>query len=490
MNSIISGLLWLISNIIWINIGLAGVIVFFERRNPKSTWLWLMVLTFLPGLGFVIYLVLGKDLSKKKIFQGKKVEDLLIEDLAHLQENAILKGRYTYQDPRYLEYHNLIKMHLNSSQSLLSQNNDVELFFDGNEKFDSLISSIDNAEEYILLQYYIIKSDGLGMRVIDSLCKKAEEGLSVKVLIDGMGGRNLSKKAIKKMRNAGVKVEVFFPPFANKLTLRINYRNHRKICVIDGKEGYIGGFNIGDEYIGLYKKFGYWRDTHIKIIGPAVSSLQCRFLLDWRFSSEIEDPDLYRNYIPQIREEDKEKGKVGIQIVSSGPDSTWPSIKDGYFKMISEAKEKIYIETPYFIPDDSILEAIRVAGLSGLDVRIMIPNKPDHLFVYWASLSYMGELLEAGVKFYTYGRGFLHSKVVIADDFVSSVGTANMDIRSFELNFEVNAFLYDEKINSQLTNNFIEDLVYCEEITLEKYKNRSNIIKIKESFSRLLSPIL
>lgn len=486
MNSVLNVLLWLFRNIIWINIGLAGVIVFFERRNPKSTWLWLMVLTFLPGLGFIIYLVLGKDLSKEKIFHEKKIEDLLIEDLAKLQKRSITKGRYNYKNSRYLEYDNLIKMHLNNSQSLLSQNNRVKLYFDGNEKFDALINSIENAEEYILLQYYIIKSDGLGMRVIDALCKKAEEGLDVKVLYDGMGGRALSKDAVNKMKESGVKIAAFFPPFADKLTLRINYRNHRKICVIDGIEGYIGGFNIGDEYIGLYKKFGYWRDTHIKIKGSAVLSLQSRFLLDWRFSAEIEDPSIYRNNIAHTEDE----GDVGIQIVSSGPDSIWPSIKDGYLKMISQAKDKIYIETPYFIPDDSILEALRIAGLSGVDVRIMIPNKPDHLFVYWASLSYIGELLDAGVKCYTYEKGFLHSKVVIVDDFVSSVGTANMDIRSFELNFEVNAFLYDTEVNNQLTNNFIDDLVYCKEITIDGYKNRSNMVKIKESFSRLLSPIL
>ena len=182
--------------------------------------------------------------------------------------------------------------------------------------------------------------------------------------------------------------------------------------------------------------------------------------------------------------------KAGIQIVSSGPDSKWPSVKDGYLKLISDAKKKLYIETPYFIPDDSMFEALRLAALSGVDVRVMIPNKPDHIFVYWAGLSYIGELLQAGVRFYTYENGFLHSKVFISDDYVSSVGTANLDIRSFELNFEVNAFIYDKEVNKKLTDNFLKDLEICQEITKEKYANRSLIIKIKESFSRLLSPIL
>lgn len=287
------------------------------------------------------------------------------------------------------------------------------------------------------------------------------------------------------MEAAGIDLAVFFPPFVPFISVRINYRNHRKLCVIDGREGYVGGFNVGDEYLGRYKKFGHWRDTHIKIVGSAVNSLQWRFFLDWKFASnsEIETKQSY------LHEKNSEE-KVGIQIVSSGPDSKWPSVKDGYMKMISDAREKLYIESPYFIPDDSMLEALRLASLSGVDVRVMLPNKPDHIFVYWAGMSYVGDLLKAGVRFYTYEEGFLHSKVFISDDYVSSVGTANLDIRSFQLNFEVNAFMYDKEINRQLTENFIKDLEYCEEITPEKYEKRSIIIKIKESFSRLLSPIL
>src|SRR5699024_4986358 len=247
------------------------------------------------------------------------------------------------------------------------------------------------------------------------------------------------KKSIKRLEESGGEVAIFFPTFVPSLNIRINYRNHRKICIIDGKEAYTGGFNVGDEYVGLSKKFGNWRDTHIKIKGSAVNSLQWRFSLDWKFASKKEIP-VNHSYL----HDESKNNNVGIQIVSSGPDSKWPSVKDGYMQMISNAAHKIYIETPYFIPDDSILEALRLAGLSGIDVRVMIPNKPDHPFVYWASMSYIGELLEAGVRFFTYERGFLHSKVVIADDFISSVGTANLDIRSFKLNFEVNAFIYDE----------------------------------------------
>lgn len=485
MKYLLSFISWIFQNILWINIFLAILLVFFERRNPTSTWLWLMVLTFLPGIGFILYLFLGQDLSKKKVFMTKELEDQCFRDLVNTQEEQIDKDEFRFLDPNYHQYEDLIMMHLISSNAFFTQDNNVEIFFEGNDKFNALMESIENAKEYIHLQYYIFKSDGLGSKIIDLLCKKAQEGVKVKLLVDGMGGRKFSKSDITRLRASGGEYGVFFPAFNPYLSLRINYRNHRKICIIDGKEAYIGGFNVGDEYIGLSKKFGYWRDTHLKITGSAISSLQWRFFSDWRFATGNEVTQC-GTYLP----EEGNTGSTGIQIVSSGPDSKWPSVKDGYLRMISIAKEKIYIETPYFIPDDSIFEALRIAGLSGLDVRVMIPCKPDHPFVYWASMSYIGELLQAGVKFYTYEKGFLHSKVVLMDSFVSSVGTANLDIRSFKLNFEVNAFIYDEGINLKLTEKFIDDLKYCKEITLEEYRNRSRIVKIKESYSRLLSPIL
>lgn len=485
METFVSVYLWIFRNLIWINIGLAILLVFFERRNPTSTWLWLMVLTLLPGLGFILYLFLGQDLSKKRMFRLKEIEDISFRERAIKQGHLIEKHRYNYNDFKYKDYEGLIRMHLISADALFTQNNTVELYFDGREKFEALIESIEKAEDYIYLQYYIFKSDRLGKRVIDALCKKAKEGIEVKLLLDGMGGRKVSREDKRRLVESGGEIGVFFPPFVPFISLRINYRNHRKICIIDGKEGYIGGFNIGDEYVTRTRRFGYWRDTHLKISGCSLDSLRWRFSLDWRFATgqEIEKKEI---------EVSKEKSKdgVGVQIVSSGPDSKWPSIKDGYLKMISNAEEKIYIQTPYFIPDDSIFEALKLAGLSDLDVRVMIPSKPDHPFVYWASMSYIGELLRAGVKFYVYQKGFLHAKVLLMDDFVSSVGTANLDIRSFNLNFEVNAFIYDKDINMEITEKFIEDLKDCGEITLTTYNNRSRIVKIKESVSRLLSPIL
>lgn len=485
METIFKGYLWFFSNLIWINILLAILLVFFERRNPTTTWLWLMVLLFLPGIGFFIYLFLGQDLSRKKLFKTKEEEDSCFEIMVEDQENQINKNEFYFKDPNFSQYEEIIKMHLISSQAFFSLDNKVDLYFSGEEKFQNLFQSIETAEKYIHFEYYIFKKDELGKKVIDALAKKAKEGVEVKLLVDGMGGRTLTKRFLQPLKDAGGEVVFFFPPFVPLLSVRINYRNHRKICIIDGKEAYLGGFNIGNEYLGYSKKLGNWRDTHIKIEGSAISSLQWRFFLDWRFATGKEIGNCH-SYIPP----DNRENITGLQIVSSGPDSKWPSIKDGYLKMISNARDKVYIETPYFIPDDSIYEALKVAGLSGVDVRVMIPNKPDHIFVYWASLSYIGELLEAGVRFFTYEKGFLHSKVVIMDDFVSSVGTANLDIRSFKLNFEVNAFIYDEAINLKLTDRFKDDLKDCKEITLEEYNKRSRIVRIKESISRLLSPVL
>lgn len=485
MNYVVDALKWIVDNILLINILLAILLVFFERRNPTITWLWLMILFFLPGIGFLIYLFLGQDLRKKKMFKIKEEEDAYFKDIVATQEKFIEKNEFNYNEPKVVEYEDIIQFHLMSNESIYTQDNDVELFFSGLDKFNSLLKSIEDAKEYIHMEYYIIRSDTISTRIVEALTRKAKEGVEVKLIYDGMGGRTLPRGFFKELIRAGGEVACFLPPFSPYLSIRINYRNHRKICVVDGKEGYVGGFNIGDEYLGYSKKFGYWRDTHAKIRGTAVKGLQWRFLLDWRFvsGSEIE---ISEKYFPKI----STQGETGIQIVSSGPDSKWTSIKDGYLKMIINARSKVYIQTPYFIPDDSILEALKIAGLSGVDVRVIIPSKPDHPFVNWASLSYIGELLQAGVKFYTYQEGFMHSKVIVMDDVVSSVGTANLDIRSFKLNFEVNAFIYDENINKEITEKIHEDFKKCKEITIEEYEKRSIVVKFKESVSRLLSPIL
>lgn len=266
----------------------------------------------------------------------------------------------------------------------------------------------------------------------------------------------------------------------------MNNRNHRKIVIIDGKIGYVGGFNVGDEYLGKDKKFGYWRDTHLRLEGDSVNALELRFILDWNSQSNRDSIEYEDRYFPDV----DFGGTIGVQIASSGPDEDWEQIKYGYLKMISSAKQSIYIQSPYFIPDQAFIDAIKIAALGGVEVNIMIPNKPDHPFVYWATLKNAASLLSAGVKIYHYDNGFLHSKTLIIDDEIASVGTANMDNRSFTLNFEVNAFIYDEAIAAQLKEAFIQDMKVSYRLTEDLYNKRSLWIKFKEGISQLLSPIL
>jgi cardiolipin synthase len=469
----------------FINILFAFAVVFIERKNPASTWTWLMVLLFLPSIGFIFYLFLGQNLKRTRMFKLKKEEKENLSSIITKQKEFLNNGNLTKTNPYLSKYSDIMKLNLCSDNSFYTNNNKVTIFVDGKAKFDQLKENLNNAESYIHMEYYIFQNDNLGKSILDILCKKAKEGVEVKLLFDGMGCLKVPKSFFAPLIKAGGKSACFFPPFLPYINLRLNFRNHRKICTIDGKYAFIGGFNIGDEYLGLSKKFGFWRDTHLFIQGDAIDAMELHFLMDWRYGckEDLTFDGKFFSHRPHL-------GKTGLQIVSSGPDSTFNSIKNGYLKMIGKAEKNIYIETPYFIPDDSILEALKIASLSGVDVRIIIPSKPDHPFVYWASTSYMGELLESGVKCYTYNKGFLHSKFLSIDGSISSVGTANLDIRSFTLNFEINAFIYDKDITSDLDYSFMDDLKYCDELSIENYTSRSIIVKFKESISRLLSPIL
>src|SRR5699024_564922 len=443
----------LLTSVLIINFILAFTIIFFERKNASSTWAWLMVLFFIPVLGFILYLIFGRKLSHRNIFIWDTKSRLGVERRVNEQLAILESDNIPYKQEVLRQYKELYYLHLKHNDAIYSQNNLINLYTDGEEKFSALIDDLEAATDHIHMVYYIIRQDQLGTKIADILIKKANEGVDVRLLYDDMGSRGLGKRFLRRLRHAGVHVEAFFPPKIPKINLKINFRNHRKIAVIDGKIGYIGGFNIGDEYLGKSEKFGYWRDTHLRIQGDAVQTLQTRFILDWNQASRERIEYNERYYIKAIEHSD-----VGVQIVSSGPDSDWEQIKYGYIKMILAAKEYVYIQTPYFIPDESLMDALRIAALSGVKIKIMIPNKPDHVFVYWATLSYVGELLNEGAEIYLYQNGFLHAKTIVVDGKVSSVGTANIDVRSFRLNFEVNAFLYDVKMAEKLVAAFKEDI--------------------------------
>ncbi|MFZ3579018.1 cardiolipin synthase [Virgibacillus sp. DJP39] len=475
---------FLLGFIIISNIALATTIIFLERKDATSTWAWLMVLLFIPIAGFFLYLVFGKKISNKRIFTWETKSKLGVKRSVQAQLRSLEENTFIFKHKEMAEYKDLFYMHLRNDDAIFTQDNKVDIYTDGKEKFEALMHDLQKARNHIHLLYYIIRYDGLGTEIADILVKKANEGVEIRVLYDDMGSRTLNRKFIKRIRNVGGQVEAFFPPKIPKINMKINYRNHRKIAVIDGKIGYIGGFNIGDEYLGKKEKFGYWRDTHLRIMGDAVHHLQTRFILDWNQASrnDILYDDRFYNAKPE--------GNVGMQIVTSGPDSEWQQIKNGYIKMIMSAKEYIYIQTPYFIPDESLADALRIACLSGVDVKIMIPNKPDHPFVYWATLSYIGDMLKAGAEVYIYQHGFLHAKTIIVDGKIASVGTANIDVRSFRLNFEGNAFIYDSTVAGKLLKSYLEDISLSTQMTRKLYEKRTVGIRFKESISRLLSPIL
>ena len=485
-NGMVSVYYFLMDNLVIINLILALVIIFFQRRNPQTVWSWLLLLYFIPILGFFLYLLIGQDFNKSRMFKAKEIEGEL-KYAVRRQEETIYRKKLKLANPKMRRFQDLILYNLEAGQSVLTDNNDIRIYTDGKDKFRALIEEMKQAENYIHMQYYIFRNDELWEAIEPVLIQKAREGVEVRVLFDSMGCRSMKNKDWEHLEEGGVQVAEFFPALLGKLQLRMNYRNHRKIVVIDGRVGFVGGFNVGREYLGLDKKFGYWRDTHLCIEGAAVTALAVRFVLDWNYAAKenlfLEDhlfeiPKYVRN------------GRDPVQIISSGPDSKIKMIHDNYLRLIHRAQDHVYIQTPYFIPDDSILDALKIAAQSGIDVRVMIPCKPDHPFVYWASYSYVGELVSAGAKCYAYNNGFLHAKTLTVDGMVACVGTANMDIRSFGLNFEVNAVIYSEDTVEKLETAFENDMTNSTQITRSLYDQRNIIIRIKEQISRLLSPLL
>lgn len=469
-----------------INALLSIVIIFAERREPRIVWAWLLVLNLIPVVGFLLYLLIGMDFYKNRLFRVKEIEDEM-RKVALKQEKLINSNELRLENEELLKYKDLMLYNLEVSDAVVTNNNAVLIITEGSEKFKQLITDIQEAKEYIHIQYYIIQKDDVWFEISRELIKKAQEGIRVHVLFDGMGSRKMGYKRWEMLRNCGISVGEFFPPILGRLHLRINYRNHRKIVVIDGRIGYVGGFNIGREYLGQVKKYGNWRDTHIRIEGAAVTTLAVRFALDWNYATNENlflENQLFKipNYVVT--------GNTVMQVISSGPDSTYQQIRDNYLSLIYKAKSHIYIQTPYFVPDESILTALQIAVKSGVDVRIMIPCKPDHPVVYWATFSYIGEMLKVGARCYVYNDGFLHAKVLTIDGEVCSCGTANMDIRSFKLNFEVSSIIYCSEICGQMEGIFIDDMGKSTEITLEEYNNRGIWIRYKEGFSRLFSPVL
>lgn len=462
------------------------VTVIQQKGDPPKTISWILVIIFLPALGILLYFSIGKNYRKEKIFSRKGLSDLVrIREMA--TEKGIGLPRNASGARKIGAKVNIAKLLFNTEKAILSDQNRVQILNDGQATFRAILHAIETATHHIHLEYYIIENDKLGNRFRELLIRKAQEGVKVRMIYDDVGSWSLDKKFIRSLTDAGVEVYPFMPvklwfyPLANK----INYRNHRKIIVIDGEIGFVGGLNIADRYIMGSEELGRWRDTHLRLEGQAVYSLQMIFMADWHFVSK-QIVEATPPYFPELNT----TGECMVQVVASGPDSEWASIMQAYFTAIATAKSEVFLTSPYFIPNESILTAIKASALSGVDVRILLPAKSDSHMTYWATLSYVTELLASGVKVYLYEKGFTHSKIMMIDHSFSSVGTANIDIRSFDQNFEINALIYNEEITKELRNRFLQDLKHSKLLTLNQWQTRPRHYHIKESLARIFTPLL
>ncbi|ERJ78994.1 cardiolipin synthase [Prevotella melaninogenica] len=451
--------------------------VLMDNRQPAKTMAWMLVLTFIPMLGIILYFFFGQTTRKERKIWQYSMDQLTKHSMLEFVEQKRLHLP--------IEYRELIKLFMNQNWALPFKNNETEIYTSGYEFFPSLLMEIGKAEHHIHLDTFIIASDPLGQIVADTLIDKARQGVEVRVIYDDVGSWKTKNRFFERMRAEGIEVYPFMPVRFPVFTSKVNYRNHRKICVIDGEVGFIGGMNVAKRYIKGIKKLA-WRDTHVKITGAAVYGLQRAFLVDWFFVSR----ELITDHVYYPASKVAENDSL-IQIVTSSPTSLWPEIEQGYVRVLTSAKRYVYMETPYFLPTDPILFAMRTAALSGVDVRLMIPYETDTKIVEWASRTYVLATVKAGVKVYLYKAGFNHSKLLVADDSIATIGSTNVDFRSFENDFEANAFFYDKKIALEVKDIFLKDQEAC--VSLENVRNlthRSFLQRLWESIIRLLSPLL
>ena len=478
---------WFLLTLVLINEVAAIYTVFREKRDIAATWAWLLVLTLIPVIGFIIYAFLGRKLPHRRLNLMKTQTQLRIQEAIDRQKQQFInmpKPRHTTTQI----YRRTVMLFQSLDDSFLSQHNQVTIYTTGQELFSQMFDEIAAAKKSIHIEFYTIYNDQIGNQLRTLLERKAAEGVEVRVLYDSWGSMGVRQSFYDGLRERGGHATQFLLTHNNLFDFRLNYRDHRKIVVLDGKIGYVGGFNIGDQYLGRLPKFGPWRDTHLRIVGGGVYGLQRRFIGDWNASVRpAEKLAHYRQYFPEIK---VKHGSTALQVVSSGPESEQEKIKLGYLRLINAAQDHIWIQTPYLIPDDSVLDALRVAVHSGIDVRIMIPCKPDHPFVYRATEYYAHALANEGVTIYTYQRGFLHAKTMMIDGKMASVGSANLDFRSFKLNFEINAFIYDSDTTDQLEQIFVNDIRNSRVKTAAAFAQQSHWLHFKQRFSRLLSPIL
>lgn len=461
--------------VLWVIIIGTILVIILDNRNPVKTLAWMLVLIFLPVVGLVLYFFFGQSQRHERII-GKKMYGRLLQ-----KPVAEYLAQPTDEVPPACQRLSALFRHVN--RSLPFEGNQVEVYTSGLSWLQSLLRELQRARRHIHLESYIFEDDAVGRMIRDVLIQQARAGVEVRVLYDDVGCWRVPHRFFEEMREAGIDARSFlkvrFPHFTNK----VNYRNHRKIIVIDGHTGFIGGMNLAERYVRGFS-WGVWRDTHLMLKGKAVHGLQTTFLLDWYFV----DRTLLTSaaYFPPITA----PGTSLVQIVTSEPVGPWREIMQGLMMALGSARRYFYIQTPYFLPTEPMLTALQTAALAGVDVRLMLPRRADSRLTHLCSCSYLEDVLQAGVKVYFYEKGFLHSKLMVSDDLLSTVGSTNFDFRSFEHNFEVNAFIYDMETALQMREIFLQDQRDCQQVLLKNWEKRSWKHRTAESIVRLLSPLL
>ncbi|MDO6819823.1 cardiolipin synthase [Zobellia sp. 1_MG-2023] len=464
---------------------LVGRLLLYGIR-PTKTLAWLLAIFTISVGGMLFYFVLGRNRRKNKFYRLKKTEEI----------SAYLKKVEAYCDdidrnngenvPEPIKGHlKLVKLIAKNSNFLPSFGNELTSLKNGQATFDAIFQAMEGAQKFIHVQYYIFEQGELGDRFLALWQRKIKEGVEIRFLYDGLGSNTLSKAYVNQLKEAGVEVFSFLPIRFKRLLSSINYRNHRKIVVVDGHTAFTGGINVSDKYINGDPILGTWHDMHLRLRGPVVNSLQAVFAMDWSFASGKDDMLTlsYFSTIPKI-------GKSVVQTVSSGPDSDFPSVHQLYFSLINGAKKYVYIVNPYIIPGEALMEALQVAALGGVDVRILLSSNSDSFLVRWSVRSYFENFLEAGVRIYLYPDGFLHSKIMFTDDELTTIGTANLDVRSFEQNYEVNVLAYDKELTRELKRDFLNDCKISHEINYKEFTQRPKSERFKEGLAKIFSPVL
>lgn len=456
-----------------------------QNRNPISTLSWIMVLVMIPFLGLALYFLFGQKITKRWVFKRmrnkeiKQMSKISEDQLKTMQSIDLIEDKYLY------EFHKLMSMLLKNNSSFISSNNHTKLFHNGRSVYEAIYKDLEAAKHFIHLQYYLMEDGEVAERITQLLIKKSQEGLKVSVILDGIGSRKLSKKYLKRMKDHQVEVLLFRPVRFPNLTHKINHRNHRKIIVIDGEIGYTGGINLADKYLIEEGNKGFWRDTHLRILGDSVKMLEAIFLVDRFYLTQ----HIFKNLEPYFPNINALPGQH-IQIASSSPESGTANILHAFFTAITTAKKSIRLISPYFIPDESLLMALKTAASGGVKVEIILPGIVDTNFVQYSARSYVQQLLRSDIHVYFYQKGFIHAKILLIDDLLSIIGTSNFDYRSFYQNFEISALIYDRSTTKELITQFNRDRRSSEKLVLSKWRKRPIRNKILESLARLYAPLI